>query len=281
LISAYITELRRAGEPVAVLAVDPSSPVSSGAVLGDLTRVNAHAADPQVYIRSVSSRGQRGGLASSIPAFIDALDAAGWRTIVLETVGTGQTDADALAFVDVGVLLSAPGMGDEVQAIKAGLQEVADILVVNKSDLPGADRTAQHLTNMLQLRRTETPLPPVIRTSSVNGHGVAELAACIRSIGRTPDGSTEVRRTADRLRRAVLLAAEAEFMRRLATLDVSELDRLCAQIQRNERSLPSVVDAVLDRLGRGTYRTHQRTECASCDRARDHGATTEGEDTDV
>jgi LAO/AO transport system kinase len=244
LISAYIAELRRAGEPVAVLAVDPSSPVSGGAVLGDRTRMNAHSADPRVFIRSVSSRGQPGGLARSVPAFIDALDAAGWPVIVLETVGTGQTDAEALAFADVGILLSAPGMGDDIQAIKAGLQEVADILVVNKCDLPGADRTAQQLSRMLGLRGPEAPRPPVISTSSVTDQGVAELATTVRSLGEATDRGGRARR----LRCAVLRSVEAEFMARLASLDRSLLDRLCAQILVGEATLPDVVDSLLEHL---------------------------------
>jgi len=244
LISAYIAELRRAGESVAVLAVDPSSPVSGGAVLGDRTRMNGHSADPRVFIRSVSSRGQPGGLARAIPAFIDALDAAGWPTIVLETVGTGQTDAEALAFADVGILLSAPGMGDDVQAIKAGLQEVADILVVNKCDLPGADQTAQQLSRMLGLRGPESPRPPVIGTSSVTDQGVAELATAIRLLGRAADRDDPARR----LQRAVLRSVEAEFRARLASLDRSLMDGFCAQILEDGRTLPEVVDSVLEHL---------------------------------
>ena len=132
LISAYVAALRARAESVAILAVDPSSPLSGGAVLGDRTRMGEHSTDPGVFIRSVAARGHLGGLALSIPGILDAVDAAGWPTIILETVGAGQSETEIVEFADVKVVLNAPGLGDDVQAIKAGILEIADVLVVKQ-----------------------------------------------------------------------------------------------------------------------------------------------------
>src|SRR5204863_7745027 len=149
LVSALIAELRGRGRAVAVIAVDPSSPITGGALLGDRVRMQAYASDPDVFIRSMAARGHAGGLASSSAAAASVLDAVGFELILLETVGTGQSEVEVAASADTTVVLEAPEMGDEVQAIKAGLLEVADIVVVNKSDRPGAQRTASQLRAML------------------------------------------------------------------------------------------------------------------------------------
>ena len=149
LVSALIAEVRRAGRPVGVIAVDPSSPITGGALLGDRVRMQAYASDPDVFIRSMASRGHAGGLASTSAAAAAVLDAVGFGLILLETVGTGQSEVEVAASADTTVVLEAPEMGDEVQAIKAGLLEVADIVVVNKGDRPGAQRTASQLRAML------------------------------------------------------------------------------------------------------------------------------------
>lgn len=149
LVSALIAEARRAGRAVGVIAVDPSSPITGGALLGDRVRMQAYAGDRDVFIRSMASRGHAGGLASTSAAAASVLDAAGFDLILLETVGTGQSEVEVAASADTTVVLEAPEMGDEVQAIKAGLLEVADIVVVNKGDRPGAQRTAAQLRAML------------------------------------------------------------------------------------------------------------------------------------
>jgi LAO/AO transport system kinase len=149
LVSALIAELRSAGRSVGVIAVDPSSPITGGALLGDRVRMQAYASDPDVFIRSMAARGHAGGLASTSAAAAAVLDAVGFELILLETVGTGQSEVEVAASADTTVVLDAPEMGDEVQAIKAGLLEVADIVVVNKGDRPGAQRTASQLRAML------------------------------------------------------------------------------------------------------------------------------------
>ncbi|HUQ43021.1 MAG TPA: methylmalonyl Co-A mutase-associated GTPase MeaB [Candidatus Limnocylindria bacterium] len=149
LVSALIGAAREAGRAVAVVAVDPSSPITGGALLGDRVRMQQYANDPDVFIRSMAARGHAGGLAATSTAAAAVLDAAGFDLILLETVGTGQSEVEVAAAADTTVVLEAPEMGDEVQAIKAGLLEVADIVVVNKGDRPGAQRTASQLRAML------------------------------------------------------------------------------------------------------------------------------------
>src|SRR5258707_1959604 len=149
LVAALIAEARQARRTVAVIAVDPSSPITGGALLGDRVRMHAYAGDGDVFIRSMAARGHAGGLASTTSAAAAVLDAAGFDLILIETVGTGQSEVEVAAAADTTVVLEAPDMGDEVQAIKAGLLEVADLVVVNKGDKPGAQRTAAQLRAML------------------------------------------------------------------------------------------------------------------------------------
>ena len=195
LVAALIAELRRAGRSVAVVAVDPSSPITGGALLGDRVRMQAYADDDGVFIRSMATRGHAGGLASTSTAAAAVLDAAGFELILLETVGTRQSEVEVAAAADTTVVLEAPEMGDEVQAIKAGLLEVADLVVVNKGDKPGAQRTAAQLRAMLGASaardgdpaRPRPKRPAVLITTATTGEGVPELLAALdrhRATGR-------------------------------------------------------------------------------------------------
>lgn len=231
LIGAMVTSFRRAEARVAVLAVDPSSPVSGGAVLGDRTRMGAHTCDPGVFIRSIASRGYAGGLARAVPALVDAVDAAGWDVVLLETVGSGQSDVEITEFADVAVLVSVPGLGDDLQAIKAGVLEVADVLVVNKADLPGAETAARQLERMLRLRRSDAVRPPVIRTSVVHETGVDDLVEAARKAARD-DGPFR------RLHRELVREAELTFARRLRD---SPLDEACTAVFTGAREFDDVV----------------------------------------
>ena len=207
LISAMIRTLRERDMRVAALAVDPSSPKSGGAILGDRARMGEHGSDPHVFIRSIAARGHLGGLALNIQASIDVVNAAGFDIVLLETVGAGQSEIEVAQVADVTVVVGAPGLGDDLQAIKAGILEVADILVVNKADLPGADDAARQLEAMLGLRtvgrsaiRGETP---VLTTVATTGEGVAELvdAAARLSAAVTPEerNARAERQAVDRL----------------------------------------------------------------------------------
>ena len=155
--SALVTAYRRAGKRVGVLAVDPSSPFSGGALLGDRVRMSEHASDPGVYIRSMATRGHLGGLAWAAPQAIRVLDAAGCDVILVETVGVGQSEVEIASQADTSVVLLAPGMGDGIQAAKAGILEIGDVYVVNKADRDGADATARELNHMLGLGEARGP----------------------------------------------------------------------------------------------------------------------------
>ncbi|MCC7040052.1 MAG: methylmalonyl Co-A mutase-associated GTPase MeaB [Burkholderiales bacterium] len=197
LINALVTELARRGKRVAVAAVDPSSPVTGGAVLGDRVRMDIGIAD-NVFIRSLASRGHGGGLARTTPRVVDVLDAAGFDTIVVETVGAGQSDVDIAAFADTSIVVSPPGLGDGIQAIKAGILEIADILVVTKADTPNATRTERDLLDMLRLRaRKEGWRVPVLCTSATTGDGIAKLADTLDEHARAAGIGRRVQRTKD------------------------------------------------------------------------------------
>ncbi len=245
LIDAYVAALRAEGERVAVLAVDPSSPLTGGAVLGDRTRMGTHTRDDGVFIRSIASRGHLGGLSVSVPLLLDAVDAAGWTTIVLETVGTGQSEIEIVDFADIKVVLSAPGLGDEVQAMKGGVLEIADILVVNKSDLPLASKTRQQLKDAIALRDPNRDVPPVVSTSATKVEGIRELVAAIRTRAQESTGDASEVRIARRLRGLLRRSVEAELNRRLARVDESHLDRLCHRLRTGAVTVPEAARELL------------------------------------
>jgi LAO/AO transport system kinase len=262
LVAALIGAVREAKRPVAVVAVDPSSPITGGALLGDRVRMQSYAGDSDVFIRSMASRGHAGGLASTTTAAAAVLDASGFDLVLIETVGTGQSEVEVAAAADTTVVVEAPEMGDEVQAIKAGLLEVADLVVVNKGDKPGALRTAAQLRAMLvpTVGRGDAPdrpapkRPEVLVTTASTGEGVPELLAALdrhRSTGH--DGLTatarrdralaQIRgvladRLADRMRDAALAPLASSLVDEVADhrLDPYEAaDRLLEAIARETR----------------------------------------------
>jgi LAO/AO transport system kinase len=179
LISRLAAAYRRRGHRVGILAVDTSSPVTGGAILGDRIRMQDHTLDEGIFIRSMATRGQHGGLARATPAAVRALEAAGYEVILIETIGVGQAEVDVASVAQTVVAIVAPGLGDEVQAMKAGLFEVAHILVVNKSDREGAETTWRDLRAWL---------PRVLRTVATTGHGVSDLLAAIEEHQATVSG---------------------------------------------------------------------------------------------
>ncbi|MFP6646301.1 MAG: methylmalonyl Co-A mutase-associated GTPase MeaB [Candidatus Latescibacterota bacterium] len=245
LINGLITALRAGGSTVAVAAVDPSSPFSGGAILGDRLRMTTHTGDDGVFIRSLSTRGHLGGLTSTVHGVIDILDAAGYERIILETVGTGQSEIEVRDIADTRVVLCTPGMGDDIQAIKAGIFEIADILVVNKADLAGADRTVQDLTSMLALRAADHDRAVVVKTTATTAEGVDELLTAIEHHATTVSTDRAERRR-NRTRR--LLASRAGDLLRESLLRTggSDLDVLCTALERRERSLNDCARAAPD-----------------------------------
>jgi LAO/AO transport system kinase len=206
LVNALTEEWRRRGRRVGIVAVDPSSPYTGGAIMGDRIRMMDHAADRNVFMRSMASRGELGGLAAMTWMAAAALDAAGYDPVLVETVGAGQSEVEIARLAETTVVVEVPEMGDEVQAIKAGLLEIADLIVVNKGDRPGADLAARHLRAMLSTaggRVTRQP-PPILLTTATTGEGVATLIEAIdahRSAARAPDLAR--RRAGEQVRRAL------------------------------------------------------------------------------
>jgi len=180
--SALVSAYRERGRRVGVLAVDPSSPFSGGALLGDRVRMQDHAGDPEVYIRSMASRGHLGGLSWATPQALRVLDAAGCDVVLVETVGVGQAEVEVASMADTTIVLVAPGMGDSIQAAKAGILEVADVFVVNKADREGADQTARDLRHMLSLGGRREPddwRVPIVKTVASRGEGLDDVVVAV------------------------------------------------------------------------------------------------------
>jgi LAO/AO transport system kinase len=253
LISAYRAEGRR----VAVLAVDPSSPFSGGALLGDRIRMEQHATDPGVFIRSIASRGHLGGLSSATPQALRVLDAAGFDVVLVETVGVGQSEVEVAARADTTVVLVAPGMGDGVQAAKAGILEIGDVFVVNKADRDGADDTVRELRHMIQLGNREQSVDwrtPVVRTVASRGDGIPEL---VESLAAHRDwlhesGRLQTRRR-ERARSEIEAIALAELRRRMGGEDGLVPDALATAVALGDTDAYAAARQVLRRVtGEGT-----------------------------
>lgn len=206
LVDALLGAWLGRGLRLGVLAVDPSSPKSGGAVLGDRIRMT-HGADERVFIRSLAARGHLGGVSLATRRAVDVLDAAGFDVVVIETVGTGQSEVEVAETADCVVVVSPPGLGDDVQVLKAGVLEVADVLVVSKGDLPGAERTVRDLLDMTALRPRDAPALPVIRVSTMSGEGVEVLVEAIEAYIRA-HGTAIRRLVADAPTAAAVLAVD-------------------------------------------------------------------------
>jgi LAO/AO transport system kinase len=204
LVNALVLGYLSRGSRVAVLAIDPTSPLTGGAVLGDRIRMGESGSDPRVFIRSLASRGHMGGVTRTTADVLDVLDVAGFPIVIVETVGAGQADVEIAGLVDTTVVVCPPGLGDDVQAIKAGILEIADVLVVSKGDLPAAQRTDRDLRDMLRLRRAGAPRSvPVLTTTAVRSEGVAELVEAI-------DAHANAHGRGRRLRRAGPMATDMQ-----------------------------------------------------------------------
>jgi LAO/AO transport system kinase len=195
LVDKLTAETRKHGETIGVIAVDPTSPFTGGAILGDRLRMQAHSADPDVFIRSMATRGQLGGLSRSTTDVASVLDAAGKSLVIIETVGVGQDEVDIVRMADVSIVILVPGTGDEVQALKAGIMEIADIFVVNKADREGADRTVTAVESNMALQSYGQGewRPPIVKTEATTGRGVPELWEAIKAF-RVHSESTRARR---------------------------------------------------------------------------------------
>jgi len=248
--SALVTALRERDKRVGVLAVDPSSPFSGGALLGDRVRMQDHALDPSVYIRSMAARGHLGGLSWSTPQALRVLDAAGCDVVLIETVGVGQSEVEVASLADTTVVLLAPGMGDAIQAAKAGILEIGDLYVVNKADRDGADAVRRDLRNMLALaeRGAETWKPPIVQTVASTGQGVDEVVAKIDAHRAWLESSGELeRRRVRRARDEIEAIAVTALRERWGDVHArTELDDLAEQVVAGETDPYQAADQLLE-----------------------------------
>ncbi|MEQ8185069.1 methylmalonyl Co-A mutase-associated GTPase MeaB [Marinobacter salarius] len=245
LVNAYIRELRARGKTVGVVAVDPSSPLTRGAILGDRIRITDCAADPDVFIRSLAARGNVGGLSPAAARVVDVMDAAGKDVVILETVGAGQSEVEVAEVAHVKIVVSAPGLGDGVQAIKSGILEIADILVVNKADLPGADHTQDQLRRMLKLRRTELPSVPLLPTCASTGEGIAVLADAVEACFKANSRAGRVDPLL-RARRVLANSAAAAAKRWVIESDDPRMIALSEALQRGELGADEAARSLLE-----------------------------------
>ncbi len=250
LVDRLTAEIRKTGRTVGVIAVDPTSPYSGGAILGDRVRMQAHAEDSGVFIRSMATRGHLGGLARTTAEAAIVLDAAGFDIVIIETVGVGQDEVDIVRTADVSIVTLVPGAGDEVQALKAGIMEIADIFVVNKADREGADRTAASIETMLSLEQwtDEAWKPPVVRTVATTGAGVADLLTTIETFRvRTSEEQGARRRARAEWRLREILSRR--FIQHVdsVVLGQGEFDRLLDRISAREIDPYAAAESVMSR----------------------------------
>lgn len=236
LVDRLTSLLRKRNLKVGIVAVDPTSPFSGGALLGDRIRMQEHAVDQGVFIRSMGTRGSLGGLACTTKEVVKAMDAFGFDWVVVETVGVGQAELDIMHVADSVVVVLTPGAGDSIQTIKAGIMEIADVFAVNKSDLPGAEKMALEVEMMLDLHSAEIPWrPPVVKTSTVSGAGVEDLLAAVE------------RHRAYLLEKGLFQKRREERLRS-ETLEI--LDRQWQQLVRREMKLSEEISGLLNAVER-------------------------------
>jgi LAO/AO transport system kinase len=249
ITGALVRAYRRQGLRVGVLAVDPTSPFSGGALLGDRVRMQDHATDSEVFIRSMASRGRLGGLSWAAPQALRILDGAGFDVILVETVGVGQAEVEIASLADSTLVIVAPGMGDSIQAAKAGILEIADFFVVNKSDRPGAQEAIRDLRTMLAMARYGPGdwKPPIVSTAAASGGGIDELAGRLEAHGAWlgESGERERRRLA-RAREEISAIAVAGLRERLGALPgESQLEELAGHVASGELDPYTAADKLI------------------------------------
>lgn len=243
LVNALIAHMRSIGLTVGVIAVDPSSPISGGAILGDRVRMTAALDDDGVFVRSVASRGALGGLSPAAVRVVDALDAAGFDVILVETVGTGQSEIDIAEVADVRIVVNAPGLGDDIQAMKSGLLEIADILVVNKGDRPDADATLAQLKSVAAIRSSRVP---VLKCTATTGDGIKALWDIASPLAEAAlEVPPEIRRR--RRARTLIARAAAEMLaRRVRSGEIDRLGPLADDLMEGRLSLDEAAKRLLE-----------------------------------
>lgn len=252
LVDKLAIEYRRLGKSVGIIAVDPSSPFSGGAILGDRIRMQMLSSDPDVFIRSMATRGKLGGLARATVDAVAVLNAAGYDRTLVETVGVGQDEVDIVKTADVSVVVLVPGMGDDIQAIKAGIMEIADIFVINKAEREGVERTERELIALLEMsERTDGWRPPIIRTVAIQNKGIPEFVEAIERFAEFRSKLPEIssRQTGVAENRIVELLRERVLKRVIReALPEEELKRLAESVAARRRDPYSVVDEIAARI---------------------------------
>jgi GTPase len=245
LVDQLAREYRKRGLTVGIIAVDPSSPYSGGAILGDRIRMQSHYEDVGIYIRSMATRGSLGGLARTTADAATVLDASGRDIVLIETVGVGQDEVDIVRLADVTVVILVPGMGDDVQTIKAGIMEIADVFAVNKSDREGAERVESEIRALQSLAsRTDNWTPPIVKTVATEGTGVGELAAAIVAYRGylQREGRMRQKRIENWRERLLEMLRDALLQRVRSEVGEKELDRYAAEVAENKRDPYTLIE---------------------------------------
>jgi len=252
LVDRITAHLRKQGKTVGIVAVDPTSPFSGGAILGDRIRMQAHALDEGVFIRSMATRGHLGGLAAATQHVLTVLAASGKDVLLVETVGVGQDEVEIVGTADVSVVVLVPGMGDEVQALKAGIMEIADVFVVNKADREGVDRVVAEIESMLSLSAHDGHRPEIVQTVATHDQGIDELMVAVESFRSRAEGAGLLaRKRRSHLLRQLEETLEARLLRRVrqGVLTPEETERIVDRLAARETDPLTAAEEILGRMG--------------------------------
>jgi LAO/AO transport system kinase len=253
LVDQLAKHYRKQNQTVGIIAVDPTSPYTGGAILGDRIRMQDHFSDPGIYIRSMATRGSLGGLARTTADVATVLDASGRNRVLIETVGVGQDEVDIVRLADVTVVILVPGMGDDVQTIKAGIMEIADIFVINKSDRDGAEAVEREIRAMQSLdMRKDGWTPPVVKTVASEGKGTAELAAAIADYEAylQKNGLALKKNVENWQERLVEMLRDAMLEKARSQMDAGSLERYAAEVAEHKRDPYSLVEEIVHKVDR-------------------------------
>jgi len=252
LVDQLARHYRKGNRTIGIIAVDPTSPYTGGAILGDRIRMQDHFSDPGIYIRSMATRGSLGGLARTTADVATVLDASGRELILIETVGVGQDEIDIVRLADITIVILVPGMGDDVQTIKAGIMEIADIFVINKSDREGAERVEREIRALQSLAtRSDNWTPPIVKTVATDGTGVKELAAAIAQYeGYLQKENLVLKRTIQNWQeRIVEMLREALLDKAREQLGDGQVTRYAAEVAQHKRDPYTLVEEIVSKLG--------------------------------
>ncbi len=252
LVDALAREYRNRQKTIGIIAVDPTSPFTGGAILGDRIRMQSHHADPGIYIRSMATRGSLGGLSSTTADAATVLDASGRDLVMIETVGVGQDEVDIVRLADVTLVILVPGMGDDVQSIKAGIMEIADIFVINKADREGADRVEREIRAMQSLAvRHDDWVPPIVKTMATSGEGIPELAGEIeRYEAFLQKSQLGLKRRIENWRTRLVTMLRDEVLERVMRdhMNGDAASRYAAEVAEHKRDPYTLVDEIVNKI---------------------------------